>query len=109
MITLQPNGSLFYGQRPGKSEWGESVCVIIGVFSGPEPHVVVMWTDGSLSVRDMDAVGEAGEPAPCSGWAVVKTLRGEVDVDGRHALWPCRYITPSAWPIVRTPGATGTG
>ena len=94
MITLQANGSIFYGQKPGKSEWGESVCEIVGVFSGPDPHVVVQWTDGSLSVRDMDAVGEAGEPIPCKGWAVVKTLRGEVDADGRHALWPCRYITP---------------
>ena len=77
ILTLQENGSIFYGQKPGKSEWGESVCEIVGVFSGPEPHVVVMWTDGSLSVRDMDAVGEAGVPIPCTGWAVIKTLRGE--------------------------------
>jgi hypothetical protein len=41
----------------------------------------------------MDEVGEAGKPIPCKGWAVVKTLRGEVDVGGEHALWPCRYIT----------------
>ena len=93
MISLQPNGSIFYGHKTG-SDSGESVCVMVGVFSGPDPHVVVQWADGSLSVRDMDAIGEAGVPVPSAGWAVVKTLRGEVEVDGRHALWPCRYITP---------------
>jgi len=108
MISLQPNGSIFYGHKPG-SDWGESVCEMVGVFSGPDPHVVVQWADGSLSVRDMDAIGEAGVPVPSAGWAVVKTLSGEVEVDGRHALWPCRYITSSAWPNARTPGETGTG
>jgi hypothetical protein len=41
MITLQPNGSLFYGHKPGKSEFGESVCELVGIFSGPDPHVVL--------------------------------------------------------------------
>ena len=93
MISLQANGSLFYGHNPGNSEWGESVCEIVGVFSGPDPHVIVQWPDGILTVKDIDDVGEAGKPIPCKGWAVVKTLRGEVDVGGEHALWPCRYIT----------------
>ena len=94
MIKLQPNGSIFYGHNPGKSGFGEAVCELVGIFAGPDPHVVVQWADGSLSVRDMDAIGEAGVPIKCSGWSVVKTIRGEVGPDGRHALWPCRYITP---------------
>ena len=94
VITLQPNGSLFYCKNPGTPELEEDACEIVGVISGPDLHAVVQWPDGTLSVEDMDAVGEAGEPIPCKGWAVVKTLRGEVDAGREHALWPCRYITP---------------
>ena len=94
MITLRPNGSIFYGHNPGKSGPGVAVCTLIGVFSGPDPHVVVQWADGSLSIRDMDAIGEAGVPIPARGWGITKTLSPKVDPDGRHALWPCRYITP---------------
>ena len=93
MIALQPNGSIFYAENPGTPEWGEPTCEIVGAFSGPDPHVVVQWPDGTLSVKDMDEVGEAGKPIPCKGWAVVKTLKGSVDAGGKHTLWPCRYIT----------------
>ena len=67
MIKLQGNGSIFYGQNPGAPEWGENACEIVGVFSGPDPHVGVQWPDGTLSIKDMDAVGEAGIPIPCKG------------------------------------------
>jgi len=46
-----PNGGIFYGQNPGTSEWGASVCEIVGVFSGPDIHVVVRWEGGTLSVK----------------------------------------------------------
>ena len=84
-------GSLYHVES---AEDLDETVEIVGVQSGgTEPHVVVRWSDGTLSVHDMEEVGEYGVPRPCEGWCVVKKLRNNLDRHPSHSLWQCRSIT----------------
>ena len=102
-IKLGPTSGIFYEDQRLSPDPGQFVCQIIGVSSGPDPHVIVQFEDGLLSVRDLDSIGDAGEPIPCKGWGVVKTLRGEPNVNLQHALWPCRFITAIGFANLQDP------
>ena len=77
--------------------------IIIELVPGLETHAKFQLLDGNTRIRDYKSVGDAGEPKPCQGKAVVKQLRPEVAAADAHQEWPVKEYTSRGFALAQDP------
>ena len=88
---------------PSTQQQGGGAGIIIELVPGLETQAKSKLLDGNTRIHDYKSVGDAGEPKPCQGNAIVKQLRPEVAAADAHPDWPVKEVTSDGWALAQDP------